>query len=318
MFAALLVFLGAAVSRAAEDSQSRVEAALSNITTLQRPGQDGLATIWDGNKYIQCRRMPDQALRCEAAGALMQPSLARILVPERVARLAALGWRLDPSFGNYVQSFPAGLATRAIAEKILQTLKEGYDADLAGLETQTDWIKSIPCPPRNGPTQNLAGMINDHPDMAATAVYGCAYRPPPDREAHVRTKAELIAIYGPRASGEIQRLRINMERRIFVVLDTGGGYIQCASQTAPPAIYCEAQSAESWPVLARILTPARVAQLRAAGFADPGRAPNYWKIYPTNEYSDAAIAEELLTILHDIYGYEGVPTLEFKTEKDKG
>ena len=118
MFAALLVLLGAAVSRAAEDSQSRVEAALSNITTLQRPGQDGLATIWDGNKYIQCRRMPDQALRCEAAGALMQPSLGRALVPERVARLAALGWRMDPSFGNYVQSFPAGLAMRAVAEKI--------------------------------------------------------------------------------------------------------------------------------------------------------------------------------------------------------
>ena len=254
IFAALLVLLGAAVSRAAEDSQSRVEAALSNITTLQRPGQDGLATIWDGNKYVQCRRMPDQALRCEAAGALMQPSLARILVPERVARLAALGWRVDPSFGNYVQNFPAGLATRAIAEKILQTLKEGYDADLASLETQTDWIKSIPCPPRNGANQNLAGMINDHPDMATTAVYGCAYKPPPDLEAHVRTKAELIAIYGPRASGEIQRLRINMERRIFVVLDTSGGYIQCAPQTAPPAIYCEAQSAESWPVLARILT----------------------------------------------------------------
>jgi len=46
--------------------------------------------------------------------------------------------------------------------------------------------------------------------------------------------------------------------------------------------------------------------------------PNYWKIYPTGEYSDAAIAEELLTILDDICGYKGVPTLKFKTEKDKG
>jgi len=174
------------------------------------------------------------------------PSVPRLRPPPSSSRLAALGWHLDPSFGNYVQSFPASLATKAIAQKILQALKEGYDADLVGLEIQTDWIKSTPCPPRNGPTQNLAGMINDHPDMAATAVCGCAYKPPPDREAHVRTKAELIAIYGPRAAGEIQRLRINIERRIFVVLDTGGGYIQCAPQTAPPAIYCEAQSAESW------------------------------------------------------------------------
>lgn len=71
-------------------------------------------------------------------------------------------------------------------------------------------------------------------------------------------------------------------------------------------------------MLARILTPARVAGLRAAGFADPGRAPNYWKIYPTDKHEDTAIAEELLTILHDIYGYEGVPPLKFKTEKGNG
>lgn len=215
MLAALLIALGVAGSGATEGGQARIEAALSNITTLHRPGQDGLATIWDGNKYVQCRRMADQALRCEAAGALMQPSLGRILSPERVARLSALGWHLDPSFGNYVQSFPAGLATRAIAEKIRQALREGYDADLTKLETQTDWIKSTPCPPRNGPSQNLAGIINDHPAMAATAVYGCAYKPPPDRETLVRTKAELIAIYGPRATGEIQRLRINLERQVF-------------------------------------------------------------------------------------------------------
>jgi hypothetical protein len=36
--------------------------------TLLRPGQDGLATVWDGNKYVQCRLMADRTLRCEAAG----------------------------------------------------------------------------------------------------------------------------------------------------------------------------------------------------------------------------------------------------------
>ena len=89
--------------------------------------------------------------------------------------------------------------------------------------------------------------------------------------------ADLLATYGPRVTGEIQRLRINFERHIFVVFETGGGYVQCAPQTQPPAIYCEAQSADSWPVLARILTADRVARLHAAGFADPGRTPNYWK-----------------------------------------
>src|SRR5437870_6337505 len=67
--------------------RQRVETALANVTALNRPGQDGFATVWDGNKYVQCRRLPDQALRCESAGALMQPSLARVLTPERVARL---------------------------------------------------------------------------------------------------------------------------------------------------------------------------------------------------------------------------------------
>lgn len=298
-------------------SQPRVEAALTNIMTLQRPGQEGLATIWDGNKYVQCRWTPDRALRCEAAGALMQPSLGRVLSPERIARLDALGWHLDPSFGNYVQTFPAGLPVTQVADNILQALKEVYDADLTSLEIQSDWIKSSACPPRNGPGQNLAGMINDSPAMAATALRGCTYRPAPEHgpPSLVRAAADLINIYGARVSGEIQRLKVNIDRRIFVVLDTGGGYMQCGTQSSPRAIYCEAQSAYSWPVLARILTTDRVARLRAAGFADPGRGPNYWKIYPVDDFSEAAISEELLTILHDVYGYNGSPKLEFKTEK---
>jgi hypothetical protein len=297
-------------------SQSQVEAALANIVTLNRPGQDGLATIWDGNKYIQCRRTAD-ALRCEAGGALMQPSLGHVLVPERIARLATLGWQLDPSFGNYVQVFPIGLPVSQIAERILQALRDGYDANPSSLETQSDWIRNEPCPPRNGPGQNLAGMINDSPAMSATAVYGCAYRPkaPLSPIVSAQSKADLLNLYGARIIGEIQRLRVNIDRRIFIVFETGGGYVQCAPQSSPRAIYCEAQSAESWPVLARILTPDRVARLRAAGFADPGRAPNYWKTYPTDTFSDTAIADELATVLFDVYGYNGSPSLKFVSEK---
>jgi hypothetical protein len=117
--AALVVWLSFPSSAAGPPatSQSRVEAALENIVALERPGKDGLATISDGNKYVQCRRLPDHALRCEAGGALMQPSLDHVLSPERIARLAALGWRLDASFGNYVQSFPADLPASQVAEK---------------------------------------------------------------------------------------------------------------------------------------------------------------------------------------------------------
>src|SRR5437588_4378491 len=121
-FATLLGLVDAAVTASSEAHQARVEAALANITTLQRPGQDGLATVWDGNKYVQCRRRLDQALRCEAAGTLMQPSLGHVLMPERVVRLEALGWQLDPSFGNYAQTFPADLSAKETAARILLVL----------------------------------------------------------------------------------------------------------------------------------------------------------------------------------------------------
>ena len=150
-------------------TQLRVQAALENILTLQRPNQDGYAAVWGGNKYIQCGRTPERALRCEAGGTLMQPSLARILAPERVGQLAALGWKLDVAFGKYVRPFPAGTPMDQVAGALLQALAEGYDADLAKLETQTAWVARQSCPPRNGPGQNLAGMINDAPSMRRIA-----------------------------------------------------------------------------------------------------------------------------------------------------
>ncbi len=313
MLALWLCSVGSAPAASPQDSQSRIQAALENIAALDRPGQDGYATVWDGNKYVQCRRMHDRTFRCEAAGALLQPSLNRVLVPERISGLSALGWRLDPSFGNYVQIFPEEVPAAQIAERILQALALGYDANLAELEVRTDWIASQPCPPRNGYTQNLAGMINDAPSMASTAIRGCAYTPPATPQ--IRSAADLIGIYGTRATAEIQRLRINSDRRVFVVFETGGGYVQCEPETSPPSIYCEAQSADSWQMLANVLTSERIARLHAAGYTDPGRAPNYWRTYALTEFDDAAIARELLTILYDVYGYKGSPKLKFTTEK---
>lgn len=304
---------GAAKAADPAANRSRIEAALSNIVSLERPGQDGLALIWDGNKYVQCRRMVDHSLRCEAGGALLQPSLAHVLTPERIARLAKLGWQLDPSFGNYAQIFPATTPVNQMSEKILKALKEGYDANLADLGVRSDWIKSQPCPPRNGPTQNLAGVINDAPSMAATAIHGCAYTTP--GSPSIQSVADLIGVYGPRVTGEIQRLRINIDRRVFVVFDTTGGYVQCESETQPNAIYCEVQSADSWPMLSAVLTPERVARLHAVGYADPGRAPNYSKTYLLEKFDDAAIAHELLTVLYQVYSYHGAPKLKIKTEK---
>lgn len=309
--------LPAAATTPADDTPppaARVEAALQNIIALQRPGQDGYATVWDGNKYVQCARAPRGGYRCEAAGALMQPSLSGVLTPERVARLAALGWRPDPHFGNYVQSFPPATTLGQVAFAVVEALQEGYDAEIIRLQVRTDWLDSEPCPPRNGFSQNLAGLIDDAPAMAATAVRACAFTPAPKPSPTMGSAELLVDLYGPRATAEIQRLRVNLERNVFVVFDAGIGYVQCQPQTAPDVIYCEAQSAASWAALSSVLTPDRLARLHADGYADPGRAPNYSKNYPLEKYDDAAIAREVITLLHDAYGYTGAEQLTIKTE----
>ena len=215
-----------------------------------------------------------------------------------------------------MQTLPAAITTGWVAEKILQVLATAYDADIANLEVQSRWVKSELCPPRNGPTQNLAGMVNDAPSMAATAVYACAYKPKQNAGPNLPlgSTGELIDFYGVGVTNEIQRLRVNIDRKVYAIFEAGIGYVQCRPDARPPTIYCEAQSAESWDALASILTPDRVAILHAAGFADPGRAPNYWKTYQLDQIDDAGIAREILTILHDVYGYNGLPALKVKTE----
>ena len=314
-----LLFCGVLGGRAAAADETppaavRVEAALQNILALPRPGKDGYATAWDGNKYVQCGRTARGGLRCEAGGALMQPSLAGVLTPERVVRLAALGWRVDPHFGNYAQTFPTAMTPGQVALAVVQALQDGYDAEIIRLEVRTDWLDSEPCPPRNGFSQNLAGLVDDAPEMAATAVRACAFTPAPKPPPTAGSVELLVDLYGPRATAEIQRLRVNLERNVFAVFDAGIGYVQCEPQTSPDVIYCEAQSPESWAALSSVLTPDRLAKLHGAGYADPGRAPNYWKNYPLDKYDDAAIAKEVITLLHDAYGYTGAEQLTIKTE----
>jgi hypothetical protein len=303
--------MGPAIAQMASE---RIDEALQNITTLMRSGRVGYATFWDGNKYIQCRRMPERALRCEAAGTTMQPSLRNALTGDRLSRLAALGWALDPSFGNYAQTFPADMPTGRVADQILRTLAEAYGAEPPNLEVQTEWVADIVCPPRNGPSQSLAGLISDAPSMRKFALRACSYTPDSQTPQTARSSAELVAIYGATTTAEIQRLRINARRKVYVSFSAGIGYVQCMPEMPPTAMYCEAQSAESWPALATILTDERVSRLRAAGYTDPGRAPNYWKSYPLDKFSDAAIATELLTILHEVYGYTGATKLKILTE----
>ncbi|GGD07696.1 TY-Chap domain-containing protein [Aureimonas glaciei] len=291
----------------------RVAAALENITRRIRPGQIGYATLWDGNFYVQCRRLADRKFGCEAAGPAMQPSLARVLTEERRGRMASSGWVVDPRFGNYVRTFAAETPVSVLAADLLAVIARSYGGDLSRIETETEWIADTPCPPRNGYSQNLAGRVSDAPSMRATAVHDCFFTPePPAPEA--RSAGELSALYGAEVAAEIQRLRVNSARRVYAVFSAGIGYVQCMPES-PEALYCEAQSAESWPALSALLTPERVALLHQAGFEDPGYAPNYARRYRFDEFDDGALAAIILTLLHDVYGYTGAEALEISTEQ---
>ena len=77
--AALYAAMGSAPGGADEASTataSKIAAALANIADLERPGQEGIATVLDGNKYVQCRQMADRTVRCEDGGAMCNPRVA--------------------------------------------------------------------------------------------------------------------------------------------------------------------------------------------------------------------------------------------------
>jgi len=57
--------------------------------------------------------------------------------------------------------------------------------------------------------------------------------------------------------------------------------------------------------------------LAAAGAGQLEADPNYWKTYPIETTKDADIAAEVLTLLHDAYGYIGAAPLQITTEKDE-
>lgn len=58
-------------------SKSRFDTALQNILILERPGPDGYATFWDGNKCIQCGRTKESGSRHEAAGTLIGEAMPK-------------------------------------------------------------------------------------------------------------------------------------------------------------------------------------------------------------------------------------------------
>ena len=307
-FVGLLLASLPVAGRAVEADNARAvfAAALDNIAAINRPGQVGYASVWDGNKYVQCRRTESSTTLCEAAGLLMQPSLARVFDQDL---LTALGWVLDERFGNFVHEFPTEVTSDAVAAAVVAALVDAYEANPSWLEFRTDWLPQVDCPARNGPTQNLAGMINDGP----AAVLACSYGELSDA-LQLADHVASVDSYKAIVTAEIQRLRINAAEPVFVIFDAGIGYVQCMPDDAPNAIYCEAQSPESWPALAVVLTPERVRMLHQAGYNDPGRSPNYWKNYPMASETDSSIADEILAVLRDAYGFTGAWDLQVQAQ----
>jgi hypothetical protein len=321
----VVIMMAAAVSPALAEiagpsSRSLLLDGLNAIAAAGHPDQLGVMTIWSGNKFVQCRRLAEGTLRCEAAGSLMQPSLHSVLTPDRVAALVALGWHLDLSFGNYVQDFAPGSEIRPVADAVMNALARGYRADMPRLEVGVKWIKDDACPPRSGFTQNLAGSINDSPEMAAVAVHGCAYKPDATSQAAALPAASAAAspedvanAYAVLVFRQVQRTLSAKSAHPFFNLSPGDhiGYVQCAPDHG--GLYCEAQSVESWQGLVGVLTLERVAALHQAGFADPGYSQNYSRNFSAQEAADPAIAYKLLRVLTDSYGFGGYPSLEINT-----
>ncbi|BDA83039.1 hypothetical protein Sa4125_05810 [Aureimonas sp. SA4125] len=307
-------FSGTATAAEKPVLSRRIEAALTEVGSTLRPGHAGYATIFYGNAYVQCRRLGAGELGCEAAGSAMQPSLARVLTPERRSELAARGWTVDPSFGNYVHTFERSAPIAWIAAEILGVLKASYAAEPWRIEISTEWVAETPCPPRNGFSQNLAGRVSEAMSMQATAVVECSFTPPPPSPSLATSASDLVATYGAEVAAEIRRLRSSRDGEVFAAFCAGIGYVQCQPES-PDALYCEAQSEESWPALIALLTPDRIARLHAAGYANPGYSANYSRSYPSNTFDDNQVAAAILTVLHESYNYTGVPELEIATDQ---
>ena len=88
---------------------------------------------------------------------------------------------------------------------------EVYQANVEKLFAEIKVTARTDCPPRNGPSQPLAGMINPQPFLVAVALRACAYDPQKNQPLHRfgprSTAADLIDYYRPFMAEELRRLR---------------------------------------------------------------------------------------------------------------
>jgi hypothetical protein len=312
----VLILLAIAIGNF-ERPESRLADGLHLVATSSRHDKERIVTAYYGHRYVQCRRASEETLSCETSGDRMQPALNHILSRSRLDQFAQAGWRQDPNFGNWVQTFPADTRSSDLAGWMLRFMAVEFLADPSKVHVRTAWIARQACPPRRDLSRRLPGAIDDgyDEDGGAGLIHACTYSVPvlEPRTAIVPVD-DLMEFDGARIAREIDWLKQNGDDSAVAVFDTGEGYARCESGSDGGGIYCELSSVETLPVLAKRLTPDRIEQLHRNGFVRTGDRLNYGKTYPADGTPASAIAAELVTLLHDAYAYGGQPHFTVATD----
>lgn len=284
--------------------------------------RDGVLTVSDNNLYVQCLNthvLP--GWRCEAAGLEGQPWLEHVLTSDRQKQLIALGFKPDPQFGNFTAILPRTTAPDILAARILEVLAV-YGAKPEDVKTKADWLKSRHCQRRIKVNHDRGGSIlTPQWGFPQDAEEGCGLASGADALNYDDPTAimpqadgiDLEARYIPAMTAELTRIAADPEA--YAIFEAGPAYVQCMPDDEDRSMYCEAASGDAVgnPV-ERILTPERKAKLIAAGFEPPGKVMNYRRLYPRAQFDMKTLANALLDVLRDAYGYQGAPPMKVSIE----
>ena len=144
--------------------------------------------------------------------------------------------------------------------------------------------------------------------LAASAAVAAKPRPADDlawAAGLVAPIAETLEVmYAGRQSGQNSYC-------IFRVAAKPPFYAQCLAGPGEPNVFCETVSAQSYPGIAKTLTPARQAALQALGFKPPGEdsSNHHQEIVLDRQERFKAVARLLLRAMHEGYGYRGKPSI---------
>lgn len=128
-------------------------------------------------------------------------------------------------------------------------------------------------------------------------------------------------IYVPKIASALEKMFAGRlaGTNTFCAFQWQGGYVQCLSNPGSNEMLCEAQSAISYPALARILTDEKVALLQRFGFSLPEPAtgrPNYFRFIKIDNVDTGEVfyqtAQWLMQVATEVYGYVAATPLAFK------